>query len=153
MPKPPPPLRPLAVSVVLGELRVLIPVTALAILAIALTPGLALLLQPSLQRHGEAPSEQAWTAGTTSVASLAWTSVRGALPPPDPRQRKPPCALDMGEEESGGVCWIRLDVEPPCPQGKAWERGGKCYARVLEVKALPREPTSGEGRTLGIADH
>jgi hypothetical protein len=86
------------------------------------------------------------------VASVAFAAVRGALPPPDPRQRKPPCALDMGEEEIGEVCWIRLDVDPPCPAGKAWERKGKCYARVLEVKALPRDPTSGEPRPLGVAD-
>lgn len=151
MSKPPPPLRPLAVSIVLSELKIIVPVAAVAVLAVALVPGLAVLLQPPLNLPAE-PKEQRWTAGTASVASLVPSALQGALPPPDPRQRKPPCALDMGEEESGGVCWIRLDVEPPCPQGKAWERGGKCYARVLEVKAMPREPTSGEGRPLGIAD-
>jgi hypothetical protein len=96
--------------------------------------------------------DQRWTAGTGSVASMASWVVRGALPAPDPRQRRPPCDESVGEVELEGACWIWLGKPPPCPPGKAWERGGRCYMAVLKAEKLPRDPTSGEGRPLGVAD-
>lgn len=152
MPKHPPPLRPLAVAIVVDRLRVIVPVAAVAVLVLAVTPGLALLLfQPPLGPQ-EAPREQRWTAGTGAVASLSLAAVSGALPPADPRQRRPPCLERIGEEAFNGVCWLRLDVRPPCPkdpEAYAWEHNGKCYAYALKAAGLP---TSGEGRPLGVAE-
>jgi hypothetical protein len=155
MSKPPPPMRPLALAIVvsLKDLRIVVPLAAVAVLALALAPtSLALLLSsPGVQRQPVAPPQEYTASTAPALASLA-SLLPGGLPLPDPRQRKPPCVEEMGEEEYTGVCWIRLDVRPPCPEGRAWERSGKCYARVLEVKPAPREPTSGERRPLGIAE-
>jgi hypothetical protein len=151
MPKSPPPMRPLAVSIVVSRLHVIVPVAAVAALALVLTPGLALLLLQPPPGLLEAPREQRWTADTGNVASLAWAALRGVLPPPDPRQKRAPCDPEVGEEDIGGVCWIRLAVEK-CPAGKAFPHNGKCYWRALRPEPLPREPTSGDGRPLGVAD-
>jgi hypothetical protein len=148
MRKPPPTLRPLAVSIVVDGLRLYVPVAAVAVLVLALTPGLLSLLMGPAKMPATEP-EQRWTAGP-GVASMAMDVVRGALPAPDPRQRKAPCDPDV-EREVGGYCWVPIAVWP-CPKGKTWEHAGKCYQRALRVEKLPRDPTSGEGRPLGVAD-
>jgi hypothetical protein len=152
MPKPPPPFRPLAVSIVVERLRIVLPIAAVALVVVALSPGLALLLMPrpppSLAPAMQPEEEYTSGAHLSTFAALAY----GALPAPDPRQRTPPCAEDVGEEEFSGACWLRLDIQPPCPAGKTWERNRKCYTRALRVEKLPREPTSGEHRTLGVAN-
>jgi hypothetical protein len=68
------------------------------------------------------------------------------LPPPEARQRKAPCDPEVGQEEFNGHCWLPLPVKPPCPVGKAWEEGGKCYVPVLRAEKAPRPPTSGAER-------
>jgi hypothetical protein len=148
MRKPPPPLRPLAVSIVVDGLRLYVPVAALAVLVLAATPGLLSILSTQAQAPAS-ELEQRWTAGP-GVASMAVEVVRGALPSPDPRQRKAPCDPDV-EHELNGYCWVPIAVWP-CPKGKTWEHAGKCYQRALRVEKLPRDPTSGEGRSLGLAD-
>jgi hypothetical protein len=129
--------------------------TVVALLCVAGLLGVPLGLAYRAGMGEALPSpavEQRWTAGTGSVASLASWVVRGALPAPDPRQRRPPCASSIGEEAINGVCWLRLDIRPPCPkdpEAYAWEHNGKCYAYALKPAGLP---TSGEGRVPGVAD-
>lgn len=93
---------------------------------------------------GALPLQQ-WAADTTPRV-LASVAV-GALPTPDPRQRKPPCDSDV-EREHEGYCWIPLGVPPPCPKGKAWEKDGVCL--MPSVRAA-RVPTTGEVRPGNVA--
>lgn len=154
MNKPPPhePHPPLSLTI--RDLVFKVP-TVVALLAVGGLFGVPLSLAYRAGQEAPVeprPTEQFWTAGTGAVASMGLNVALGALPAPDIRQRRPPCNDAMGEQEFDGVCWIWLGKPPPCPAGQAWERGGRCYARVLEVKPLPREPTSGEGRPLGVAE-
>lgn len=132
------------------NLAVTIP-TVVAMLAVAGLIGLPLGLTYRAGMEALPGQEQLWTAGVQQLSSAASASLLGALPGPVANQRRPPCALELGEEEVGGVCWIWLGKPPPCPVGQAWERNGRCYARVLEVKRLPREPTTGEPRPGNVA--
>jgi len=92
---------------------------------------------------GALPLQQ-WA--TDTVPHFISSSITGALPAPDPRQRKPPCDPDM-ERAIEGSCWIPVDVKP-CPKGKAWEHEGQCYARALNAARLP---SSGEFRPSNVA--
>lgn len=94
---------------------------------------------------------QEWTVDAGTLPYFA-SVVLGRLPQPDPRQRRPPCATRMGEEAINGVCWLRLDVDPPCPQdpgATAYEHGGKCYAFALHAA---RTPTSGDVYPVNLAN-
>lgn len=150
MPKPTePPLRPLAIAVVIQGLKLHVPVTALAVLVLLLTTRvLAPEAEPALQ---PAPPTQRWTASSGLSAAVASMAARGALPVSDPRQKPAPCDDELGEEDIGGACWQRLPVAK-CNEKKAFPHNGRCYLRVMQVAPLPREPTSGEGRPLGVAD-
>lgn len=158
MPLPiPPPLRPQSIVIAVKDLRARVPVAAVVALAVLVSPGLAYLVAPNpadaastVQQSVVITPEQNFTAGA-GMATFALASVRGALPPPDPRQKVAPCDTDVGEEEIGGVCWIRLAVDK-CNAQKAYPHNGKCYWRALRPEKLPRNPTSGEPRPLGIAD-
>lgn len=153
---PKPPAEPKPFRLTIRELVLSIP-TVVVLLGLSILAGLPLALsyragQADAAVTSQAPLEQRWTAGTGAVASMAPMAVRGALPPPDPRQRRPPCAAAIGEESINGVCWLRLDIRPPCPkdpEAYAWEHNGKCYAYSMKAAGVP---TSGEGRPLGVAD-
>lgn len=149
-PKPTDPARAIAVSVVLERLRIQAPVAAVALVVMALTPGLALLLTtPATLRDFP---EQQWTTAPSGIVSLASSAVRTALPPPDPRQKPPPCDPELAEEEFLGVCWQRLPVLK-CNEQKAYPHNGRCYLRVMKVAPLEREPTSGDHLApTGVAD-
>jgi hypothetical protein len=150
MPKLPPPFRPLAVSIVVDRLRIVLPVAAVALVVVALTPSLALLLmpRPAIEKAGAVPPQD-WTARADVLPMLSRVAP-GALPRPDSRQQRPPCRTSIGEEAINGYCWLRLVVEPPCPVGEAYEHGGKCYAYVLRAEKVP---TSGEPPIrAGVAD-
>lgn len=152
MHRPPPP-EPRPLSLTVRDLALTVP-TVVAMLLVAGLLGLpfALTYQAGQDSAPQAGPEQRWTAGTGTMASLSMAVVRGALPPADPRQRRPPCLERIGEEAFNGVCWLRLDVRPPCPkdlEAYAWEHNGKCYAYALKPAGLP---TSGEGRPLGVAE-
>lgn len=99
--------------------------------------------QPAVD--GALPLQQ-WTAAVNMSHFVASAS-KGAMPKPDPRQRKPPCDPDV-EREHGGYCWIPLGVPPPCPKGKAWEKDGACL--MPSVRAA-RVPTTGEIRPGNVA--
>lgn len=94
------------------------------------------------------PAAQAWATDTASVLTALGTWVPGTLPPPDPRQRKPPCDPDM-ELEAQGFCWVGLLVKPPCPEGKAYEHRGACYGRSIRPERLP---TTGEPKPTPLAN-
>ena len=149
MPKPPeqPPL--------LLSLTMAIP-TVVALLAVAGVIGLPLgWVYRAGQDSGPVPlqahQEQHWTANPGLPVAVASLAARGALPPPDPRQKPAPCDDELGEEDIGGACWQRLPVAK-CNERKAFPYNGRCYLRVMQVAPLPREPTSGEGRQRGVAD-
>lgn len=92
---------------------------------------------------------QGWTADVRSTQTMVSWIIPGALPPPDPRQRRPPCE-PLIEAEIGGVCWTYLGIKPPC--GKAWQHEDKCYLRALEAVKMPRVPSTGEPRApAGVA--
>lgn len=101
-------------------------------------------LPPPPPVDGALPLQQ-WAVDITPRVLSAL--VTGALPRPDPRQRKPPCDPDL-EKEANGYCWIGLAVTPPCPKGKAWEYEGRCYAYALKVE---RTPSSGEPHPSNVA--
>lgn len=91
---------------------------------------------------------QEWTADAGLPLIVLPGMALGKLPKPDPRQKRPPCDPDL-EAEMDGVCWTALKKPPPCPEGKAWQRGDTCYTRALRAVDVPR---SGEPRTATIAD-
>lgn len=88
---------------------------------------------------------QQWAAD--AIPHVLSSVAAGALPAPDPRQRKPPCDPDL-EREINGHCWIPVDVKP-CPKGKAFlHDDGRCYAYALRAERLP---TTGEPRPGNVA--
>lgn len=149
MPKPPPPLRPLYLSVFVGgPLKISAPVAAVALLVLAAVPGLALLLAPAPVASMATPAlepRQEWATSTQSQVLAALATQ--ALPRPDPLQRRPPCQERI-EEEINGVCWVALRAQPPCPRG-TWEHEGVCYGMAL---APARPPTSGDFQPRAVAD-
>lgn len=148
MHKPPPEPQPLSLTI--RDLALKVP-TVVALLAIAGVLGLATSSAYRLAvPEAPPPLEQQWTGGSGNVATMTADVVRRTLPDPDPRQRRPPCDPDVGEEAINGACWIRLSVEK-CNTQKAFEHNGKCYWRALRPEPLPRSPTSGEGRPVGVA--
>lgn len=121
----------------------------LVLLAVIIPSGADRVLRPEPQRIGPIPlpvPAQEWTTAE-AYDPLRWV-ILGSLPPPDPRQRKPPCRTTIGEEPIKGACWLRLDVRPPCPSGEAWEHDGKCYAYALRAE---KSPQSGEVMRVNIA--
>lgn len=161
MPKPPhpPPLRPLAVSILVKELRVVLPVAAVALLVVAVTPGALLVLtqraEPVVARPAAPDAASSWAVDLTPAAlsALAQTAI-GSLPSPTPGQRQPPCDPDL-ERELKGACWIPVAVDR-CPPGKAFvnddgpKADGGCYTRSMRAARVPT-PTSGEVRHAGVA--
>lgn len=143
----PPPFRPLAVSVVVERLRIVLPIAAVALLVAALSPGLAVLLMSREPTTTATNTPQEWTVGASPLAMASMA--QGSLPPPDPRQKRKPCNPDF-EVEIEGLCWVQL-VAAKCPPD-AIAHGGKCLWRVLKAEKLPQQPTSGEQRPLGVAD-
>lgn len=124
-------------------------------LAGALAFALVLLVAPSPRPPPPLPSPleapvplQEWTTADAGDA-LRWV-VLGSLPPPDPRQRKPPCRTSIGERAVNGLCWLKLAVPLPCPEGEAWEYEGACYAYALEAKPIPK--SGGSDAARGMAD-
>lgn len=158
---PPPPLRPVAFSLSIYRLRLVVPAIAVVVLAVGAVPGVLYVFThpPSPLPTPQVPLEQTalpqgWTA--SSMGPVLAAVLPGRLPPPDPRQLKPPCAAAVGQEAINGYCWLRLDVKPrrdanpPCPEEYgAFEHNGKCYAAVLKA-AQP--PTSGEPQQRAVAD-
>lgn len=157
MPPPSPEPKPAAFRFSARDVTLFLsaPSVVLVVLALSAAPGMVGAAMALMHQEAPAlppgPMDERWTAGTGSVASLSLMVVRGALPPPDPRQKRAPCDPEVGEEEFNGVCWIRLAVEK-CNEKKAYPHNGKCYWRALRPAPLPREPTTGEPRPLGIAD-
>jgi hypothetical protein len=153
MRKPPPPFRPLALSVVVERLRIVLPVTALALLVVLLTPGLALLLaRPATMLQPEDPrvGSDAVSVRAPALAALGVTAF-GELPPTRKGQALPPC--HEAETELRGACWVPIDKKP-CPKvayihDKGPDADGKCYVRALPGE---RPKTSGELQSSGIAD-
>jgi hypothetical protein len=142
------------VSVAVDRLRIVLPVTALAVMAVALVPGLAALLarpvtmlpQPAEQRvGGDAVNVRAPALAALGVAAF------GELPPARKGQALPPC--HEAETELRGACWVPIDKKP-CPKvayihDKGPDADGKCYLRALPGE---RPKTSGELQSSGIAD-
>ena len=84
-----------------------------------------------------------------AVTPFVIGALLAGLPPPDPRQRKPPCVTRVGEEAINGFCWLKLSIRPPCPaEEHAHEHGNACYMAVLKAAG---PPTSREGDApLGV---
>lgn len=156
---PKPPMRFLAVSLVLDGLksvRLVVPVAAiLGVLAI-LSATLVAISKPEQAARFVAPdADPAWAVGARVPVFAALGAVAiEELPAPSPRQRlKPNCDPDL-ERELRGACWVPVDVKP-CPRGKAYlndkgpDADGKCYARGMRAEPVP---TSGEPRPAGMAE-
>ena len=153
MPKPTPPMRFLAVSLILSwlkdwrvELACTVPIALVAAAIILVLPAPLHEAAPSPAPEAPRPQEMTVDARGTAPAVLV-RLLPGKLPPPVAGQRKPPCDPIFEREFSGG-CWLPLAVEE-CPA----ERGGflhegKCYLRAL---APARQPSSGEPNTHGVA--
>ena len=149
--RPQPFLRPLAVSVSIHQLRLVLPIAAVAIIAAVTVPGLAWVFSPHPAPLHPNPPSQEWTAAPDALPMLARV-LPGTLPPPDPRQRKPPCRAGIGEQAINGYCWLQLAVGPPCPaEDGAYEHNGKCFAYVLRAEKAPSTPTSGEPQRANVA--
>lgn len=95
------------------------------------------------------PTLQEYTADATTPLIIG-TFLRAKLPAPDPRQRRPPCVVRVGEEAINGFCWLRLRIDPPCPvEDQAYEHNGGCYVAVLRAAG---PPTSRDGEIpVGVA--
>ncbi len=154
MPKPPPPMRPLAVSIVVSQLKIVLPVAAIVAVMVGVS-GVGMLFREASFPPQTSDAPPAWAVDVRgpALAALATTAVN-ELPPASPMQRTPPnCDPDL-ERPLRGACWVPVDVNP-CPKGKAYvndkgpEADGKCYARGMKAA---RPPTSGEPRPIGIAD-
>lgn len=147
---PPPPA-----TLTIKDLRLSVPM-----LAIALLVGAAVLLirypeQPQLRaEHRQQEVAPAWAVDVhpALLASIG-AVVAGALPAPLEGQQRPPCDPDL-QRELRGACWVPVDV-PRCPKGKAFvndegsQADGKCYARAMRAAGAP---TSGEPRQAAVAD-
>lgn len=148
MPRHEPPLRQLAVSLVVDRLRVVVPPAALVALAVILVPSsIALFREPAPTPAG-AVAPQAWT--TDAPHGLVLSTVLHVLPHPGPNQKRAEdCDADQAQVPINGGCWVETKKPPPCPRGKLWEHEGKCW---LPVAYAARVPTSGEPRPLTVAD-
>jgi hypothetical protein len=87
-----------------------------------------------------------WTTDAAGAMPLVSILIPGKLPPPDPRQRRPPCDPDL-HVEMEKACWVPLDVKP-CPAGKAVMHEGRCFAPAMRAE---RTPTTGEPRAPTVA--
>jgi hypothetical protein len=154
MPKPPPFMRPLAVSIVVSQLKIVLPVAAIVAVMVGVSGVGIMFLEASIAPPAVdvQPGWQVDARGPV-LASLG-SSVLNELPPAVPLQRTPPnCDPDL-ERPLRGACWVPVDVSP-CPKGKAYvndkgpEADGKCYARGMKAA---RSPTSGDPRPPAIAD-
>jgi len=132
--------------------RRLLGVAVLILFVFGGAPDVAMrLLKPA--SRAPMPMEPPPLGWTTDGASLAPPVIHalfiGALPPPDPRQRKAPCDTEA-EAEINGVCWVELAARPPkCPKGRAWSHtDGKCYAPVLRAEPVP---TTGQPFPVTVA--
>lgn len=148
MSKPPPPLRPLGIAIAVRDLRLFVPIAAVALLVLGAVPSLLYALTPRLPPPSEELTQD-WTSDTSQPLRFAAMAL-GKLPPDDDRrQLRAPCDTDM-YVEMDGRCWLPLALDP-CPNKKgAFQHEGKCYARALKAQGIP---TSGEQpRPLGVAD-
>jgi hypothetical protein len=104
---------------------------------------------PAEFAHAPEPIQDFTTDAGVVLAVPPWLVAK--LPPPDPRQNKPPCQTAIGEAAIGGHCWLRLTVPPPCPRkNHAYEHDdGHCYVAVLQPA---RMPSSGGGNPQPIAE-
>jgi hypothetical protein len=153
MPKPPPPMRVVAVSLIfdwLKDWRVELALSG----AIVLTAATLVLLMPAPLEEaakaspgGARPQSMTVDARGTAPAVLARLAP-GKLPPPVAGQRKPPCHPIFEKEFSGG-CWLPLAVEECPAESGGHLHEGKCYLRAL---APARQPSSGEPSTRGVAE-
>jgi hypothetical protein len=152
MPKPPPPMRVVAVSLIfdwLKDWRVELALSG----AIVLTASTMLLLLPAPLHDGDSgavPADpQAMTVDARGTAPAVLVRfVPGKLPPPVAGQRKPPCHPIFEKEFSGG-CWLPLAVEECPAESGGHLHEGRCYLRAL---APARQPSSGEPSTRGVAE-
>jgi hypothetical protein len=100
-------------------------------------PELAQLREsPQLHTLGGEPAEQALTERVDTPSGAVPSMVLGSALPktPLPGQKKPPC-VPRSEVEIRGVCWARLDIEPPC--GSAYEHEGRCYIAIYTLAPVP----------------
>lgn len=148
MPKLPPPMRPLAVSLTVDRLKIVLPAAVVALIVLALVPSLAMVLVQRTQPP--VLEERAPTVSTTPAVLPLMSFTFGAVPKPGPNQKRAgACDADAAQVEINGGCWMKTDKPPPCPRGKLWEHEGKCWVPVAEAKPVP---TSGEMQHAGVAD-
>lgn len=148
MPKPPAPLRPLAVSIVVERLKIVLPLAALVVLAVALSPGLALVLWPRPTMPTAHPPAREVATDAEAMFTMSRVVLTG-LPLLDNQKKAADCDPDRAQVAIDGGCWVKTDKPPPCPKGKLWEHEGKCWFPVAYGKPVP---TSGELRSAGIAE-
>lgn len=145
MAKPPAPLRPLAVSIVVERLKIVLPLAAVAIIAAALAPGAVMLLARPLVPQAAAAHEVATDGEVLFTMSRA---VLNGLPVLENQKRAADCDPDRAQVVIDGGCWVKTDKPPPCPKGKLWEHEGKCWFPVAYGKPVP---TTGEIRPGNVA--
>lgn len=97
--------------------------------------------------HAQRPPLAAWSS-TQGIQGMAMEAIQGALPDPLPGQKTKRCDPQLGEVERNGGCWMLTMVPTPCPEGKLWEDGGRCWRPIPVTK---QEPTTGDPRTAPLA--
>jgi hypothetical protein len=86
---------------------------------------------------GGAGEAHAFVVHTPRSPSLAHVLSLPMPKTPFPGQKKPPCSR-RSEREIFGVCWVVLEVRPPCER-EGYEYEGKCLRASFDD---PRQPTS-----------
>lgn len=144
-------MRPLAVSVVVSQLKIVVPVAAIAAVMVGVS-GLGVLLREPVLGPAPLPAPQVPVLETTPAAAMPALAAMlpGRLPSPGPNQKRSgTCDPERAQVEINGGCWVETKTPPPCPRGKQWEHDGRCWLPVAEAKPVP---TTGDPRTTGVAD-
>lgn len=153
-PRQPPPMRFLAVSLVLDGLKSVRLVVPVAVIFAVLGIPAATLVAITTPEQGPLPlpTPQVPLLSTTPSGPLQVfaASLPGKLPSPGPNQKRSgTCDPERAQVELSGGCWVATETPPPCPRAKQWEHEGKCWLPVAEAKPVP---TSGEPRSAGVAE-